>query len=49
MMELEMAIREYMLGRPAIKIEREEEDFMGEIVDLPLYILIPDETGRMTT
>lgn len=33
MMELEMAIREYMLGRPAIKIEREDEDFMGEIVD----------------
>lgn len=33
MMELEMAIREYMLGRPVIKIEVEEGDPTAEIVD----------------
>lgn len=52
MMELEMAIREYMLGRPVIKIEREEEDFMGEIVDANRGIIygqieVSDE-GKLT-
>lgn len=33
MIELEMTIREYMLGRPVIKIEVEEGDTTAEIVD----------------
>lgn len=33
MIELEMKIKEYMLGRPAIKIEMDEDMEIGEILD----------------
>lgn len=53
MMELEMAIREYMLGRPVIKIECEEGDTTGEIVDANRGIIygqieVSDE-GKLTS